>query len=250
MASPQTLKDSNQAPEFDTYAEGYDAALNQGLKFTGESKDYFAVGRVKWLAQHLDACSAQIHSCLDFGCGTGTGAPPLLDQFQLGRYFGYDPSGASIDQAKNDHGSVRTQFEHESEVVPANAFDLAFTNGVFHHIPPEHRAEAMALVWRSLKPGGYFAFWENNRWNPMVHFIMSRVPFDQDAQMLFPHQARQLLRNAGFDITLTDYLFIFPAALKFLRSLEPALCKLPLGGQYLVLARKPLSSPSLSPSLA
>jgi SAM-dependent methyltransferase len=158
--------------------------------------------------------------------------------------LGYDPSASSIQQARSENTDSLAHFEHASDAVPENAFDLAFTNGVFHHIPPEHRAEAMALVWRSLKPGGYFAFWENNRWNPMVHFIMSRVPFDQDAQMLFPHQARQLLRAAGFDITLTDYLFIFPAAFKFLRSLEPSLCKLPLGGQYLVLARKPLSSSS------
>jgi hypothetical protein len=69
---------------------------------------------------------------------------------------------------------------------------------------------------------------------------MSRVPFDKDAQMLFPHQARHLLRAGGFEIVLTDYLFVFPAMLKALRPLEPSLCKLPLGGQYMVLARKPL----------
>ncbi len=47
------------------------------------------------------------------------------------------------------------------------------------------------------------------------------------------------MRNAGFEILGTDSLFIFPAALAALRPLEPALCKLPLGGQYLVLCRKP-----------
>ena len=68
---------------------------------------------------------------------------------------------------------------------------------------------------------------------------MSRVPFDRDAVMLFPHEARRLLRQAGLDIVLTDSLFIFPASLAGLRPLEPRLCKLPIGGQYLVLARKP-----------
>ena len=47
------------------------------------------------------------------------------------------------------------------------------------------------------------------------------------------------LRRAGFEIVLGDSLFVFPGALAFLRPLEPWLCKLPLGGQYLVLARKP-----------
>jgi hypothetical protein len=68
---------------------------------------------------------------------------------------------------------------------------------------------------------------------------MSRVPFDRDADMLFPQQARSLLVGGGFDVLSTDYLFIFPAILKILRPLEARLCKLPLGGQYLILARKP-----------
>jgi hypothetical protein len=37
----------------------------------------------------------------------------------------------------------------------------------------------------------------------------------------------------------TDFVFIFPALLKTLRFLEPPLRKLPLGGQYHVLCRKP-----------
>lgn len=236
--------DSAPMSEFDAYASDYDAALDKGLKLTGEPKEYFASHRISWLKQRLNNVSASAHRTLDFGCGTGTSCTYLLEGFGLSQYLGYDPSASSISEARADNSDARASFEHAAEAVPAETFDLAFTNGVFHHIPPEHRAEAAALVWRSLKPGGYFAFWENNRWNPMVHFIMSRVPFDQDAQMLFPHQARQLLRAAGFDITLTDYLFIFPAAFKFLRPLEPSLCKLPLGGQYLVLARKPFSSPS------
>jgi SAM-dependent methyltransferase len=49
---------------------------------------------------------------------------------------------------------------------PAGQADLAFCNGVFHHIPLEERAEAVAYVYRSLRPGGLFAFWENNPVEP------------------------------------------------------------------------------------
>ena len=131
-------------------------------------------------------------------------------------------------------------FLAEADAVPRQNFDLAFTNGVFHHIPPDQRTEAVRLVFESLKPGGVFAFWENNRWNPAVHWVMSRVPFDQDAQMLFPHQARRLLRQAGLKVLRTDHLFFFPARLAALRPLERWLRRVPLGGQYLVLAQKPL----------
>jgi SAM-dependent methyltransferase len=234
--------------EFDSYASNYNAALNQGLKLTGEPKEFFASQRISWLKQRLHGESPCVRGALDFGCGTGTSCSYLLQGFGLSHYLGYDPSASSIDQARAGSTDSTARFEYDPESLPQAFFDLAFTNGVFHHIPPDQRAEAAALVWKALKPGGYFAFWENNRWNPVVHFMMSRVPFDRDAQMLFPHQARSLLKTAGFEIVLTDYLFVFPAALKMLRPLEPALCKLPLGGQYLVLARKPLSISSPTPS--
>jgi len=35
---------SATSAEFDEFAANYDEALNQGLKFTGEGKDFFAVG--------------------------------------------------------------------------------------------------------------------------------------------------------------------------------------------------------------
>lgn len=225
--------------EFDAYAANYDEALQRGLDLTGETKDYFAEGRVRWLRQRLAEQGQQPLSCLDFGCGTGTAAPFLQAGLGIRDYIGYDPSAASIQRAEQDVKSAGVRFTHEASSLEPESVELAFCNGVFHHIPPEQRAGAAELVWRTLKRGGFFAFWENNRWNPIVHYIMSRVPFDHDAQMLFPFQARALLRAARFEMVGTDSCFVFPAALAPLRSLEPMLCKLPIGGQYLVLARKP-----------
>jgi len=225
--------------EFDAYAEAYDEALNKGLSLTGEGKEYYAVGRVAWLRQRLTRWQAKPVSCLDFGCGTGTSAPFLRDGLGLESYTGYDPSAESIAQARQQTDWTGAAFTAHEDGLQREGVDLAFCNGVFHHIPPEHRMAALQTVWQALRPGGFFAFWENNRWNPAVHFVMSRVPFDRDAQMLFPHQARALLRQAGFSVVATDYLFVFPAILRGLRPMEPKLCKLPLGGQYLVLARKP-----------
>jgi SAM-dependent methyltransferase len=224
--------------EFDEFAARYDEVLNEGLRFTGEDRDYFAEGRVAWLKHRLLQQGVRASSCFDFGCGTGGACLPLLRSLGLDAYVGYDPSQESIAVARAQLGGPQAAFEYAEEAVAAGSMDLAFTNGVFHHIPPAHRAACVRQVGRALKPGGWFAFWENNRWNPIVHFLMSRVPFDKDAQMLYPHQARRLLVDGGFEIVLTDYLFVFPSLLKALRPMEPALCKLPLGGQYLVLARK------------
>jgi hypothetical protein len=70
---------------------------------------------------------------------------------------------------------------------------------------------------------------------------MSRIPFDRDAVMVWPHEARGLVESARLQVVRTDYCFIFPKALRPLRRLEPFLARLPLGAQYQVLARKPLS---------
>jgi len=68
---------------------------------------------------------------------------------------------------------------------------------------------------------------------------MSRVAFDHDAITLNPRQSRRLVTAAGFEVLRTDYLFIFPRFLRWLRTLEPPLSSIPIGGQYELLCRKP-----------
>jgi SAM-dependent methyltransferase len=125
------------------------------------------------------------------------------------------------------------------EYQPRAAVDLAFCNGVFHHIPPKDRAEAVRYVSGCLRPGGLFSFWENNPWNPGTRYVMSRIPFDRDAMTLTPPEARRLLREGGFEIIRTHFLFIFPRFLRCCRFIEPLVAGCPFGAQFQVLARKP-----------
>jgi SAM-dependent methyltransferase len=130
-------------------------------------------------------------------------------------------------------------FGAPNDSTPSESVDLAFCNGVFHHIPPAERAGALRWIRRVLRPGGVFALWENNPWNPGTRYIMSRVPFDRDAITITPPEARAMLRQEGFELLRTDFLFVFPAFLRWLRPIERLLIAMPVGGQYLVLARKP-----------
>ena len=113
---------------------------------------------------------------------------------------------------------------------------------MFHHILPHERTAAVDYIYRALRPGGLFAFWENNPWNPGTRYVMSRIPFDRDAITLTPPEARHLLRASGFEILRTDFLFIFPRMLNWLRCIEPFLARLPLGTQYQILCRRPPTS--------
>jgi len=224
---------------FDEYAENYDDALNQGLAATGEDKDYFARGRIRWLARCLHALSEQPKLLMDYGCGDGSSAPLFVDLIKPESLIGLDTSHKSLEIAKQTYGGDLSSFVSIAQYQPRAEVDLAYCNGVFHHIPLQERASATNYIWRSLRPGGLFALWENNPWNPGTRYVMSQIPFDRDAVTLTPPEARSLLQKGGFQVLRTDSLFFFPRQLKWLRSLELYLSRLPLGGQYQVLCRKP-----------
>lgn len=226
------------ASEFDEYAADYEGALAAGLSISGESSKYFARARIQWLTSCLRELKASPRSALDFGCGTGSAAPILAELLKVDSITGLDVSAKCLATAKQKHGSQRTQFQLLDDYRPSQAIDLAYCNGVFHHVPVRERTAAVDYIYRALRPRGLFAFWENNPLNPGTRYVMRRIPFDRDAVPLRAAAARRMLRAGGFEILRTDFLFIFPKVLRWLRWIEPSLVKLPLGAQYQVLCRK------------
>jgi trans-aconitate methyltransferase len=224
--------------EFDQYASDYDRMLAGGLAISGEDKDYFARGRIDWLKSCLKHLNAAPEFILDFGCGTGGSVSLLHERFGAKSVLGVDPSASLIERAERRYGTANRLFKQVDEYSPCEEIDLVYCNGVFHHIQIANRRKAAEYVWRALKPGGYWAFWENNPWNPATRYVMSRIPFDRDAVTLSAPEASGLLQSSGFHILKTDYFFVFPKSLRLLRWMEPLLASLPVGAQYLVLARK------------
>jgi hypothetical protein len=88
--------------------------------------------------------------------------------------------------------------------------------------------------------GGHLAFFDNNPWNPGTRLVMRRIPFDRDAIKISPTEAKGLIRLAGFEpLAAPRFLFFFPRVLGAFRVLESRLDRLPIGAQYLILARRP-----------
>src|ERR1044071_759973 len=166
---------------------------------------------------------------MDFGCGTGSATPYLIDLIGARSTLGLDNSAKSIELARRLFGSENVSFLPLNDYEPDGDVDLVYCNGVFHHIPLEQRSRAIDYVHRSLRPKGLFAFWENNPWNPGTRYVMSKIPFDRDAVPVSSLEACRLLSTAGFEILRLDFLFVFPRILKILRLIEPTLSKLPLG---------------------
>jgi SAM-dependent methyltransferase len=223
---------------FDAFAEDYEEALERGVGLSGEDSSFFAEGRVAWVGHRLAELGLTVPRLLDFGCGTGSTAPLLLDLPGAEHVLGTDVSKGLLDVARRDHGADQVDFALLGS-PPPGCIDLAYCNGVFHHIPPAERGDAVDYVWSALRSRGLFALWENNPWNPATRLVMRRIPFDRDAITLSAPETRRLLQARGFDILRTDFLFVFPRQLAALRRAEPALARLPLGAQYLVLAVKP-----------
>jgi SAM-dependent methyltransferase len=225
---------------FDQYAKSYDVALSDALAPSGESREYFAEGRAEWLRRCVENVSPKPKRILDFGCGDGSTTPILRRTLNAETATGVDVSAKSLEVARSLNPERAIHYKLISELQATPEFELAYCNGVFHHIAPNERADAAGVVFDALVPGGYFSFWENNSWNPATRYVISRCAFDEDAILLSPLEARRLLKNAGFEILRTDFRFIFPRFLKTLRRAEDWLCRLPLGAQYQVLCRKPL----------
>jgi SAM-dependent methyltransferase len=223
---------------FDRYAEAYEQALSTALAPAGEGREFFAAGRVAWLARCLKEAMQTPRALLDFGCGDGATTPLLLGTLNAKSAVGIDVSAKSLEIARRLHANTQIRFEPIGEFHASGEMDLAYCNGVFHHILPAQRAEALTIVNRALRVGGLFSFWENSPWSLATRYVMSRCAFDRDAIMLTPPEARALLRDGGFEILRTDFRFIFPRALHALRKIEDVVYRLPFGTQYQILCRK------------
>ena len=240
MAVSPSTAGSGSAPEFDQFADNYDAALNKGISVSGEDKHYFIAGRVEHTARCVKALGVSCQTVMDFGCGTGTSIPVLREKLGAVKFVGIDVSEAELAIARKDFGGEGVSFLTPGQYTPAASVDVAYSNGTFHHIPPAQRAGVVEFVFKSLRPGGVFALWENNPWNPGTRIVMKRIPFDRDAITLSPPETKRMLVSAGFRHVRSDFLFYFPRMLSVLRATEGLFRKLPLGAQYLTLGQKPV----------
>jgi SAM-dependent methyltransferase len=230
--------------EFDGYAEKYTDALDNGLSISGERQDFFALKRIELVAASV-AKFGQPSKVLDFGCGQGASTPVLLRELGAKSAVGVDVSKGLLGVATKANTDARISYDLITILSPDESFDVAYVNGVFHHIPPGERLEAMKYVFDSLRRGGLFAFWENNPFNPGTRYVMNRIPFDRDAITITIGEASALGRTAGFTRLLVETRFFFPRFLRFLRPLERHLSPSRFGAQYMILFQKP---PRLSSS--
>jgi len=225
-------------PEFDALARTYDELFKPWLRIAGASREYFARSRLNWLSHLLRTQGIAPKRVMDFGCGTGISLLLIADILGAEEVIGLDTSEESLAVARESAGSRSVQLATPAEYLPEQDLDLVFCSGVFHHLPVADRVPVVNYIHRCLRPGGIFALWENNPWNPVHNFAMKHSEIDKNAIPLPPPESRRLVGLEQFRVIRTDYLFFLPGHFRWIRSLEKSLIKVPLGAQYQVLARK------------
>jgi SAM-dependent methyltransferase len=227
----------SERAEFDEFAAKYEKTMERACSVSGESPDFYAGARMAWLLRRLRSY-LPVETALDFGCGVGGSFRYFFDVLGCKSVIGVDPSQESLQVARSRYPDLNLHLSTPEKFAPSGDVPFAFCNGVFHHIEPNDRLTALKFIHAALREDGIFAYWENNPSNPVVVYSMSLNEFDRHANTLSPALSARLLEQAGFRVQFIDYCFFFPRFARSLRFVEPALRWLPLGAQYLVLARK------------
>ena len=189
-------------------------------------------------------------TCLDIGCGTGETAVWLSPHFR---------EVHGVDYARGMIASARKRKLHNCtfEVADSthlnyndNSFDTAVFFNVLHHVESRRTLLSMLLeARRVVRDSGLLVITELNPYNPVTRHVVNTNEIDNAVNLdgyghgvfpttLKPSECADILRATGWAVAEMEFMVFFPQALSFLLPMERLLKRLPLGGLYLVAARK------------
>lgn len=214
--------------------------MEKSISFIGRDLSFFTQAKARVLLELAgrELGGAETVRALDVGCGPGETDAYLVDE--LGELHGVDISEGLLDTARDRNPGV-TYMLYDGDRLPFDdrRFDLVFAICVVHHVPPTHWRRFVAELSRVLRPGGLLALIEHNPLNPLTRLAVARCEFDDDAVLLRRHETEQLQRDAGLQPSASRYITFFPWRSHALGALEQRLGRIPLGAQYVAVARRP-----------
>ena len=214
--------------EFDQYAETYGRLLDQGVALSGETSQYFADYKARYIAAAIEPTKSR-KKILDFGCGVGLLSAALKTVLPDVTLHGYDVSPeslAKIDSALLQHG----RFTAEVASLDSD-YDAIVMASVLHHVPVNQRTDIMVELANRLSDSGKLIVFEHNPLNPVTRWVVRQCPLDRDAILLMPGEVITRLRDAGLRHNRCDYVVFFPKLFSSCRPLERFLGWCPLGAQ-------------------
>ena len=224
--------------EFDGYSSSYDALLKDPIRdrFVRDS-GYFHLR--KWLLlqgflrrRRFPAKEAR---WLDVGCGKGELLRLGRDSFR--EAVGCDPSLEMLKDCRDLQ--IRHQTDPSALPFEDASVDVVTAVCVYHHLSPAEQQAVTREARRVLRPGGIFAIFEHNPWNPATRIIVGRTPVDANAVLLTAGKVRRIMRAAGLTPVKTiNYLFLPERLFDVVGRLEDWFATVPFGGQFAVFATR------------
>jgi ubiquinone/menaquinone biosynthesis C-methylase UbiE len=128
---------------------------------------------------------------LEIGCGRGVGAGIVLDRFGAASVdaFDLDPRMVQLARKRLARRGFRVRLwtgDASAIPMPDASYDAVFDFGIVHHVP--RWRDALAEVWRVLKPGGRFYAEE----------VLSDLLGHPIAKRLFRHPEHDRFDRKGF----------------------------------------------------
>jgi ubiquinone/menaquinone biosynthesis C-methylase UbiE len=240
MTKRKNKQKQNEYDNFDEFAKNYRTIHSDNIKISGESSEYFAEFKIKWLKQNVEK---EDFKFLDFGCGDGALGEYFVKYFNdKATYDGVDISQESINIAneKQLKGIVFQSFNGSELPFEDNTFDYCMAACVFHHIDHSLHEQILHEIKRVLKKGGKFYLWEHNPHNPITRKVVAECEFDKDCVLLKPKYAKDMMNKVGFASVKNEFVIFIPRKdfLKPLLFIENYLTGIPIGAQYITTAVK------------
>ena len=134
---------------------------------------------------------------LDFGCGVGRIARPLLAHYDS--VDAVDASAAMLALGRALDTSGRVRFVHNTGPrlagLPDGHYDLAFSLITLQHLPPDHAGRFIAELTRVLRPGGTLFFQLPTECHPSSARLLARETLKEHARALVPPRLLESYRH-------------------------------------------------------
>ena len=209
-----------------------------GRRPDGDPDAFLARCRARWLRRCLDALGERPTHMVALGRNHASTNSEFFGNLHIKSLLTIDIAREGSRAGVLRSADGKATLVQVSDYRASESADLAFAHGVLDHMPERERAAGGVLIYRSLSPGGLFAVWQRNPWSPRAVWN-ARPGVPGGSGVVTARETRRLLRGVGFDIIHTTSPFFFPQSLGWCEPLESVLAPIQLGGEYMVLARKP-----------
>ena len=232
------LEGAVSQPEFDKFSNSYSDSIGDAVELFGKDHDFFVRNKADTLLSVFESSGMDPRKMrvLDVGCGVG-----LVHRYikgAVGNLRGTDVSSASLDIARTKNPDIAYEtYEGLDLPYPDASFDIAYAICVLHHVPVPQWQRFVDEMYRVVRPGGQVLLIEHNPLNPATQFVVRNAPMDENAVLVWPRRLRSLMRASGLLEPDTRYILFTPFEGNFFRKLDRFLECVPLGTQYVMVAR-------------